>query len=1143
MDENFTARFKADISDLKKNITIATEKMKEINSEYKAAAAAAELAGKKQEVLAAKAKQLGDTIGVLEGKLKNYAQQLKKTEDYLEQMRKEEERLQKELDQSKKEYGDTSKEAKAYAAQLEKCRKAINSAETNVTKLKTAMNNTEAEISQSKKALKDLGDAGKNAGTKLADLSGNLTSINTAMSGLQNVVDGLTNKLLNLAANGLRAVANGMKEVVVASFQTGSAFEKSMSTAQATMMADDAAMEPLEALAQELGATTVKSAKDVADAYNYMAQAGWKTEEMLAATADMINLSIASGEDMALVTDIVTDALTAFGMQASDASRLCDILAAAAAASNTNVEKMGESFKYAAPLAGAMGYSAEDTALALGLMANAGIKATQAGTSLRKIFSQTLNQTEGIQLGSVTVDTVNADGSMRALKDVLDDLRAAMNGLSDSDMAEVTGDIQKAAEELSVALTDENGALKSTAQLAADVAEAMDGLSASEQIAFADANAGKTAMAGLLSILNASEESYNDLSDAIYNSAGACEEMAAIAGDNLAGSFKGLESRLESVKLAFYDKLQMPVRRVVDSVAQQFGKMAQSMDKGSMAPALTRISDAISRLGDKIVPIVEANGPQLLSLFNSLADAVVGVVDALPGLIERCLPDLITQTTSLLDKLPGLIEDKLPKVIDGIAWLIEHGGQLVETLIGVKVALTGIQAVSGVLSIVSTVAKLFGAGGGLAKAGTAVAGLFGAGGALAGVGTAITGALSTVGTALAGVGTAIVGALGWPVTLALAIGAALAGVFTLLYKKCDGFREWVNGVGEKIKSFFGETFQGIRETFSGLSFGGIGEKFSSVVEKMKTKAGELKEKVSGRFKETEDSGASLAERIKGISFDDVAYKAGEVAGTVVSFFANLPERIKVSFTKIISDINAWAAKAKETLSTKVQDIIENTVTFFSELPSKVAAKFTEARDKLAAAIEEWKTKGAQKIREVVDAIVSGVRELPSKMLQAGRDAIQGLKNGLVESWNNLKEWGSSLADNFLAGFRSKMEISSPSRAMKRLARFIPEGAKEGVIENTKVAVAAIRTMADKMMAGFDTQGLSNKIQAVKGGIVNTAGTFSRGVETSKVENNNTTNTSTKNVTYAPVFHYNKPLNAKETYRQNKNMLNNILGVT
>ena len=223
----------------------------------------------------------------------------------------------------------------------------------------------------------------------------------------------------------------------VAAVKTAADFDTAMSQVAAVSGATGDDLQALRDKAREMGSKTKFSASEAAEAMNYMAMAGWKTADMLGGIEGIMNLAAASGESLGTTSDIVTDALTAFGLSAADSGHFADVLAAASSNANTNVSMMGETFKYAAPIAGALGFSVEDTAEAIGLMANAGIKSTQAGTSLRTIMTSLSGEVKicGASIGEVTIATTNADGSMRELSDILADCRTAFNGLSESEQA------------------------------------------------------------------------------------------------------------------------------------------------------------------------------------------------------------------------------------------------------------------------------------------------------------------------------------------------------------------------------------------------------------------------------------------------------------------------------------------------------------------------------------------------------------------------------------------------------------------------------------------------------------------------------------------------------------------------------------
>ena len=301
---------------------------------------------------------------------------------------------------------------------------------------------------------------------------------------------------------------------------------------------------------------------------------------MLGGIEGVMNLAAASGEDLATTSDIVTDALTAFGLTAQDSGHFADILAAASSNANTNVSMMGETFKYCAPIAGALGFSAEDTAEAIGLMANAGIKSSQAGTSLRTIMNNLSGDVKicGSNIGEVTVATTNADGSMRDLSDILADCRTAFSGLSES-----------------------------------------------EKAAAAESLVGKNAMSGFLALMNASEGDINKLSNAIANCDGKSAEMAATMQDNLAGQLTILKSQLEELAISFGEMLMPAIRSIVGWI-QKFVDWMNSMDEGTRKVIITiaLVAAAIGPVLIVIGKVMSAVGT-IMTIIPKLA-SVIGVV-------------------------------------------------------------------------------------------------------------------------------------------------------------------------------------------------------------------------------------------------------------------------------------------------------------------------------------------------------------------------------------------------------------------------------------------------------------------------------------------------------------------------------------
>ena len=355
------------------------------------------------------------------------------------------------------------------------------------------------------------------------------------------IVSNLGNGLSGVAQNGTATARNMIAGVVGAaglSLGIGSAvssfsdFEAGMSQVQAISGATSEEMADLTQKAKEMGATTKFTATQSAEAFNYMAMAGWKPDEMMDGIEGIMNLAAASGESLGTTSDIVTDALTAFGLKAGDSNHFSDVMAQTAANANTNVSMLGESFKYVGSLAGAMGYSIEDVGLALGLMANAGVKGSMAGTALRTSISNLAAPTDQMltAMEKYGISLVDEKGNMKSLKGVMDEVRTSLSGLSED-----------------------------------------------EQAAAVKTIFGKNAMAGMLAVINASEEDYNSLAEAIGNADGAASDMSSTMLDNLQGSMTLLSSAVEGVQNNLGGRLANYIRPVVDDLTAAMPAVSQAV--------------------------------------------------------------------------------------------------------------------------------------------------------------------------------------------------------------------------------------------------------------------------------------------------------------------------------------------------------------------------------------------------------------------------------------------------------------------------------------------------------------------------------------------------------------------------------------
>ncbi|HDP5859674.1 TPA: phage tail tape measure protein [Staphylococcus aureus] len=396
-----------------------------------------------------------------------------------------------------------------------------NSAKTQAAAAKyneayAKLNQYERELNQATQELKDMQREQK--------------ALNSAMGKLGNNFNNFGPKLQEIG-NSMKNVGRNMTMYVTAPVVAGFAvaakkgieFDDSMRKVKATSGATGEEFEALKKKAREMGATTKFSASDSAEALNYMALAGWDPKQMMEGLSGVMDLAAASGEDLGAVSDIVTDGLTAFGLKAKDSGHFADVLAQTSSKANTDVRGLGEAFKYVAPVAGALGYTIEDTSIAIGLMSNAGIKGEKAGTALRTMFTN---------LSSPT--------------------RAVGNEM----------------ERLGISITDSNGKMIPMRKLLGQLREKFKDLSKDQQASSAATIFGKEAMSGALAIINASDEDYQKLTKSIDSSTGASKRMADTMESGLGGKLRTLRSQFEELALTIYDRIEPALKIIVSAFSK-----------------------------------------------------------------------------------------------------------------------------------------------------------------------------------------------------------------------------------------------------------------------------------------------------------------------------------------------------------------------------------------------------------------------------------------------------------------------------------------------------------------------------------------------------------------------------------------------
>ena len=544
-DTTSTTQFKADISQLKSAMQAAQRQVRLANSEFQKASAGLDDWSSSAEGLQAKVKQLSST---------------------LEAQKRQVQLANEEWEKTVKVYGENSAEA-------DRAKMKLNGYEAAVAKTEKQLNNYQSELK----------DCEEGTG-RFADETDDLEDATQRASDGFTVMKGA---LASLVADGFRIAIDAAKDFAKETLQAGMNFESGMAQVAAVSGATGEEMDQLTEKAKEMGAKTKFSATESAEAFNYMAMAGWKTEDMLGGIEGIMNLAAASGADLATTSDIVTDALTAMGYSAGDAGKLADVMAAASSNANTNVEMMGQTFQYAAPIVGALGYNMEDTAVQIGLMANAGIKGEKAGTALRSILTR---------------------------------LSAPPKECAD------------AMEELGISLTDSEGNMKSLDEVMGDLRKAFQGLDETQQTANAKAIAGQEAMSGLLAIVNAAPADYQKLTKAVKESEGAASSMANTMNDTVEGQLTLLKSQIEGVQIQIYERFVPALRTGIDKISETIA--AVNWDEVG-----DKLGDFANKAIDLFIKIID-NSEGIISVLKT-----VGTVLATTFVVSKILSFASTIST------------------------------------------------------------------------------------------------------------------------------------------------------------------------------------------------------------------------------------------------------------------------------------------------------------------------------------------------------------------------------------------------------------------------------------------------------------------------------------------------------------------
>lgn len=905
-------------------------------------------------------------LNSITGKIDAY----KKQEAALESNRQKLERLTAEHDKLQREMSETAAPSEELRQKMAKNEKQIAA--------------TTAKIEAQEQRLQTLGSELSAAGVNTANLSAEnerlaktydkvkksqeeLAKVNTALeqnnTSIRNTKTQLAGVIGTAAALGAAIYAGPVKK--------SRELEAQMSTVKAISNATTEDMTRLTDMAKHMGATTQFTAVEAGKALEYMAMAGWKTDQMLGGLPGIMNLAAASGEDLGQVSDIVTDALTAFNMTADQSGRFADVLAQASSNANTNVSMMGATFQKVAPVAGTLGYSVEDMSLGIGLMANASVKAETAGTSLKTALANMAKPTKQMQayMDKYGISLTNADGSMKTFREVIDNLRSSLGGLSKT-----------------------------------------------EKTAAATAIFGKESFAGMLAIVNASDADFKKVSDAVNNAAGAAERMAAIKLDNLEGDVTLLKSATDGLQTAIGDAL-LPTFR---AGTQQLTKFVSNLTEFINAnPELVRtiVKVTAGLLAFKAAALTAKLGflelkggvltvQKVMALFKGktalagveavgFAGKVKGVAKSVTGYfggigsaaggVGRAFGQMFSGTKigGAFSKIGGAAGGVFSKLFSGM------GGVATRAFTGVAGTITNI----------------------LGKAGTAVAA-----GPLGKIGSVIGKGFGKIGTLIAPLqklGGAILG----PFSGILGKVLPVVGVISLIVAAVQILRDNLDKVREVVERVFGkaglDVFNGIvdaitnigdtiRNIFTDGNLGGarqflinlFGEEATGVIDGAITILQTVWNILSGFIEFVNAYVRPIVEQIfsfiVGTVLPQIAQAFAEWAPTIASILQGLAEVVSTIATAIMAVIQFLMPTIQSIIGVALETIkgvVSGALTAIKGLVDVFAGIFTG----------DW-----TRVWEGVKSIFSGVWNSLKSIASGVLNGIIGLVNGVISGLNKLK---------------------------------------------------------------------------------------------------------------------------------------------
>jgi TP901 family phage tail tape measure protein len=774
----------------------------------------------------------------------------------------------------------------------------------------------------------------------LSEAQSSLSAFTDSSLSVSDRLDALGSAMTSTGSTLTKTVTTPLVALGTAAVATASNFDTGMSKVQAISGATSDEVQELRDKAIEMGAKTKFSASEAADAFTYMAMAGWDTADMLDGIEGIMSLAAADGLDLATTSDIVTDALTAFGLSASDSSHFADVLAKASSSANTNVSMLGESFKYVAPVAGALGMSVEDTAVALGLMANSGIKSSQAGTTLRTSLTRLVEPTDDmvntmIDLGLATATYTNTIDSEKLSKaqtkvenktlalekaqnkytqavekygvnstqaqNAAISLQQAQNNLADAQ--ENLTKVQEGSNEMTglnnTLMTNSDGTMRSLNDIIVTLRETFSGLTEEQQAQAAATLFGKESMSGMLAIINASDDNFNSLTEAIASCNGTAQDMSETMQDNLSGSITLLKSALESLAI----------------------KVGEAL-----IPAIKSITEFITKIVEKL---------------NTMSDAEVQQVVKIAAIVAAIGPLLI-------------IVGKVISFISNIISAVSNLGSVVTTIIGLakNVVSVGTTIVSGVTKLISFFGSLVG----------------------------VLASVSPV------------------VYIIIAAVAALIAIGVALYKNWDTVKEYASIIWEGIKNIVSSAGEAIKNAMQALMdwFSTTWQNIKDyIIQPVKDAFSEIGQKASEFWQSVLDFIAKVKEKLTafftevGNAISDFVKKAVE---GITNWIDTTKQKIQQFVTEFLNTIKDWVSKWWEAIKTACSNIINTIINWVSNMISQATQLGTQFLNTISNFFTQVVNFITNAVSSILNTVISWVSNMVQQAVSVGTQFLSTISN-------------------------------------------------------------------------------------------------------------------------------------------------------